>query len=197
MSKSAESETVRLISSRIIAAYCFRSPMDLRLKRSDTHLQLSSNFFVRRKSLRVEGVQKRSQRLERAFPVLSNIFPAEPIHRLSEQGHRPPRIEDLFGCQLFDRFKPVAILGFFEVDIDELHLPASFKTARPIRFVRKEVLQRRQQKRAKLALRSIDPTQRFIFNKVKKKTLYQVLRIFGRIASVPNIGIQRVPIEFA
>ena len=30
-----------------------------------------------------------------------------------------------------------AILGFFEVDIDELDLPASFKAARPIRFVRK------------------------------------------------------------
>jgi len=87
------------------------------------------------------------------------------------------------------------MLGFFEVDADKR--PTSFKTARPIRFICKVVLQRRQQKGTKLALRSINRTQRPILDQVEKKTLNQILRIFGRIPPVAYKSVERVPVKSA
>ena len=59
------------------------------------------------------------------------------------------------------------------------------------------VLQGGQQKRPELALRPINPTQGPMLKQVKEKTLNQVLRIFGRIPTIPDKGIQRVPVAFA
>ena len=71
--------------------------MNLRLERADTHLQLSSNFFVRRKSLSVDGVQECSQRLEDGCFPLGSVFAVEAVQGLADQRNRPPGIKDLFG----------------------------------------------------------------------------------------------------
>src|SRR6516164_5025090 len=171
--------------------------MDQGLNRADTHFQLSSNFFIRRETLRIDGVQECSQRLEDGCFPLGSVFAVEAVQGLADQRNRPPGIKDLFGAERIDQLQPVPIFRSFRIEMDKLRLPAAFEAARSIRLVRKKLLQGCQQKRPELTLRSIHPTQGLMFNQVKKKTLDQILRVFGRIPAMPDKGIQRVPIEFA
>src|ERR1700741_3868213 len=105
-------------------------------------------------------------------------------------------MEEFFRSQVLSRlFLAVTILGFTNVQINKLHLAASFQAPRLLRFIRKEVLKGRYQKRAEFASLLIYARQCFVLKKIKEKALGQVLCVMRRKPIAPDMAVKGVPIE--
>jgi hypothetical protein len=69
------------------------------------------------------------------------------------------------------------MFGVLRVEDDKFTISSPFLTTGAGRLIRREILERSKQERAKLSFQRVRLFQRSIFEEVKEKTLGEVLRI--------------------
>src|SRR5260221_7598039 len=111
--------------------------------------------------------------------------------------HRPcpALLVDAFGRHVVHRFDRISRLGIRCVEGKNLCAAAPFLSARLVVLVEKKMLERSQQKGAKLALRAINSAQTVFLDQPRKERLRQVLGGLRRLPLSPDIGVQGKPID--
>lgn len=157
------------------------------------HAQLSSHFGI----LAGGGplYQRSLQRLEQSALPLGIVLLAQPQQNLIEQRPCPALLEDAIRRHVVHRFDSIACLGIQSVQGKDLRASAPFLGLSLVVLVGKKMLERRQQKGAKLTLRAIHVAQAMFLDQPREELLGQILRALRRLPLSPHIGIQWKPIN--
>ena len=114
--------------------------------------------------------------------------------RFLEQGQRPPLIEDPFGRRLKGRIQFVARFCRGLIPRQMSLAASALNRAFPLPLLDEEMLEGGEQKGPKFASFAVGQSNRPFLQKVREKSLRQVLGILGAAALPAHIRIQRIPV---
>ena len=91
----------------------------------------------------------------------------------------------------------IARLAGLDIEGEGRRAAAALQRPLAVPFMREEVSQRGQQKGAKPTLLRIDIGQEVLLQKLGEEALGQVPRLFGAVALMADVGVERLPVGLA
>ena len=169
--------------------------MNKRLHRPHTYLQLIGHLLIRERDLVVDRIQEGFQRFEDGGLPLRSVFLSEPRHRFIEQSQCPSCIEDLLCSQAIERCQLRPIVCLLGIERHKVDLSTSLEAVRMVHLIEDEILERSSQERTELTLDRAHLAQRFVVEKMQKKTLRQILCFVCIETPAPDKEVDRLPID--
>ena len=124
-------------------------------------------------------------------------FESQAFEHLVQQRQHPAPLVELFGRQFVRRLDLIPRFARVEIQRQLGLSPATFLRARPFPLVGEEVLESREQERAKTPPIAIGLGDRPFFEQVGEEGLRQVLRLVDVVDTSTDVRIQRIPIVLA
>jgi len=116
---------------------------------------------------------------------------------LLQNRHRPTALEDAVGSQRIRRLAMIPFLGPVCIETDYFFAAASLLRQGAVPLIGQKMLQRREEKGTEPPFLRIGLPDDLLVEDESEERLRQILRIFGRVALTPHVGVERIPIRAA
>ena len=114
-----------------------------------------------------------------------------------EQRQCPAALVGLFWCQFVKRLATIALLADAHVEGQNRPAAAAFLRPSLAPLFREEMIQRRKQKRTKLAAFAIGNAQAVRIQQPGEELLRQIAGLVGIVPAPPDVGVKGIPVGFA
>src|SRR5205814_2042531 len=138
------------------------------------------------------------EQVEEGPATRGGVFGAQAVQGILDLQQGPALVKDRVGrSRVFGGFQGVTFFGIELIEGEDGLASAALECGGALMFVREEVLEGRQEKRAESTRLRVRPGHKTTFQQIGEESLRQVLRVRGRMPESAEERIERIPIGAA